>query len=145
MTRFIRNDDLTAPETAHIQLTLWGIHGYYSWSYSNAFLILGGDTTPVEIELENATSDGSSAAISNYASTGVTEKHSPISAFGLPPGGNSAVFKISLIPGQLIDFGVFVTIAQGDHPPTTIFCDPQASNDPIKTPRVPPDREQSNR
>ncbi len=138
MTRFIRNNNLIAQEIPPIHLTLSRINGHCSWSYSVPMLTLSDSSAHVEIELKYFTNDGSSAAISAYASTGVSAEHGPISSFKLPPGGNSAAFDIALFDGQLIDFGVFVTITQGVKPPVTIFCDPQASNDPIKQIQSPP-------
>lgn len=131
MTRFVRNDDQAASGAKHLKLTITGVHGTYSWSYSNASLILGGETGRVEIELKNETSDGSSASIFNYASTGMTETCSPIKSFELSPGGHLAVLTIGLLRHQLIDFGVFVKMTHG-RKETTLFCDPQASNDPVK-------------
>ncbi len=132
MTRFVCNDNLATLGMARIALRITGSHGNYRGTYSDNFLVLGPGNTPVEIELQNETTDGSLAAITDYSSTGVTARRSPIRAFKPSRDGTSAVLTISLLAHQLIDFGVFVELVYGDYPPTIIFCDPQASNDPIK-------------
>lgn len=132
MTRFVCNDNLATLGVARIALTISGSHGNYRGTYSDNFLVLGPGKTPVEIELQNETTDGSLAAITDYSSTGVTARRSPIGSFKPSRDGTSAVMTIGLFAHQLIDFGVFVELTYGDYPPTIIFCDPQASNDPIK-------------
>lgn len=132
MTRFIRNSGPIKPEILSIQLTITGSHGNYSGTYSSNLVLLGEGKTTIEIELLNETTDGSTAVITDYSSTGVTAKHSPIKAFEPINDGQSALMTIRLHPHQLIDFGVFVELKYGKQIPTLLFCDPQASNDPIK-------------
>ena len=132
MTRFVRKGDSTIPEIPRILLAITGSHGGYRGTYSSDLVLIGGGKTTIGIELVNETTDGSSAAITDYSSTGVTARHSPIKPFIPSDDGQSALMTIRLHPHQLIDFGVFVEVRHGKHPPTIIFCDPQASNDPIK-------------
>lgn len=132
MTRFIRNGSPIKPEIPSIQLTIAGSHGNYSGTYSSNLVLLGDGKTTIEIELVNGTTDGTTAVITDYSSTGVTARHSPIKAFEPSDDGQTALMTIGLHPHQLIDFGVFVELRYGRQPPTLMFCDPQASNDPIK-------------
>lgn len=132
MTRFIRNGSPIKPEITSIQLAITGSHGSYRGRYSSNLVLLGDGKTTIEIELLNETTDGSTAFITDYSSTGVSAKHSPIKAFEPINEGQSALMTIRLHPHQLIDFGVFVELRYGRQPPTLMFCDPQASNDPIK-------------
>ncbi len=132
MTRFVRNGDPTIPEIPRILLAISGSHGAYRGTYSSNLVLIGGGKTTIGIELVNETTDGSSAVITDYSSTGVTARHSPIKPFKPSDDGQSALMTIRLHPNQLIDFGVFVAMTYGGQHPTIIFCDPQASNDPIK-------------
>ncbi len=132
MTRFIHNGSSIQPEIPPIKLLITGSHGNYRGTYSNNLVLLGDGKTTIKIELLNDTNDGSSAVITDYSSTGVTAKHSPIKAFKTGDDGKSAHLTISLHPHQLIDFGVFVELTSGNNTLAIIFCDPQASNDPIK-------------
>lgn len=132
MTRFIHNDDLGMPDTKAIELEITKKDQQYTWSYSNKRVIISSFPTPVEIKLRNKTGEPA-AFMDNYASTGVSDEYSPISSLELGKGGQSITFMISLYKYQLIDFGVFVVIEQSGGQ-VILFCDPQASNDPIKTP-----------
>lgn len=132
MTRFIRNGSPITPEIPRIQLLITGSHGNYRGTYSSSLVLLGDGRTTIEIEVLNETTDGSTAFITDYSSTGVTARHSPIKAFEPSDDGQTALMTIGLHPHQLIDFGVFVELRYGKQPPTLMFCDPQASNDPIK-------------
>ncbi len=138
MTRFIQNDDLAAPAAKTIELQIFEIDGGFAWSYSSKRAITVSFAMPIEIKLKNHTD--AKASIFNYASSGMYAStvtpalHSPISSFALDKDGQSVTFTISLFPNQLIDFGVFVLIEQSGRPDVILFCDPQASNDPIKTP-----------
>lgn len=132
MTRFIRNGGPIAPEIPCIQLLITGSHGKYRGTYSSNLVLLGDSKTTIEIKVINETTDGSTASITDYSSTGVSEKQSPIKAFEPSDDGQTALMTIGLHPHQLIDFGVFVELRYGKQPPTLMFCDPQASNDPIK-------------
>jgi hypothetical protein len=104
-------------------------NGHIHWSYSQKVLIVKTGFDNVRIVLDNQT--GLEAYITSYATTGVSPRRSPIKSDKLSRDRQSIELKIELLPHQLIDFGVFV-----DFPSihTTLFCDPQASNDPIKTP-----------
>lgn len=104
-------------------------NGDIHWSYSQKVLIVKTGSDIVSIVLDNQT--GLDAKITSYASTGVSPRRSPIKSHKLSRDGQSIELKIGLLPNQLIDFGVFVDFPDID---MTLFCDPQASNDPIKTP-----------
>lgn len=134
MTRFIRNGSPITTEIPSIQLLITGSHGNYRGRYSSNLVLVGDGKTTIEIELLNETTDGTTAFITDYSSTGVSAKDSPIKAFEPSEDGQSALMTIGLYPHQLIDFGVFVELRYGKQPPTLMFCDPQASNDPIKNP-----------
>lgn len=131
MTRFVRNGDPAVSENGPLMLTITGKYGAYQGTYSNNLVLIGHGKTTIEIQLLNETDDAS-ATIADYSSTGVTAKQSPIKRFAPSPDRQSAIMTISLHPHQLIDFGVFVEVSDGRHPTTILFCDPQASNDPIK-------------
>ena len=133
MTRFIRNGSPITTEIPSIQLLITGSNGNYRGRYSSNLVLVGDGKTTIEIELLNETTDGTTAFITDYSSTGVSAKDSPIKAFEPSEDGQSALMTIGLYPHQLIDFGVFVELRYGKQPPTLMFCDPQASNDPIKT------------
>ncbi len=132
MTTFIRKDNFDTTKVPPIQLTIAGSRGNYRGWYSENFVFLGTAKTTIEIEIQNETTDGSLAAITDYSSSGVTARRSPITSFKPSRDGASAVLTIVSFAHELIDFGVFVELTCGDYPPTVIFCDPQASNDPIK-------------
>ncbi len=138
MTKFIckpndnGNDELTSTENPPIKLVITGSYGNYGWTYfTNRILLYPGHNT-VEIDLINATSDSSRAVITkHYSSTGVTAEHSPITKFEAGVDGQSAQVTIHLCRHQMIDFGVFVELTYDKQAPTLLFCDPQASNDPM--------------
>lgn len=130
MTRIAQGNQLTVLPNETIFLELFEVDGVLMWFYSESIITVNAPNTYIRIALINRTA--AKAAIIDYASTGVSQDHSPIGKFDASPDGQSAVFPISLLPNQLIDFGVFVSIV-GDNIDRTIFCDPQASNDPIKT------------
>lgn len=130
MTRIAHGNLRNMPQNETIFLTLFEADGVLMWFYSESIITINAPTSYVRIALINRTD--AKAAIVDYASTGVSQGHSPIGKFEASPDGQSAVFPISLLPNQLIDFGVFVSVV-GDNVDQTIFCDPQASNDPIKT------------
>ncbi len=133
MSRYLHNRDFPSPGIERIQLKITGSHPNYLWSYSKGAVILGDAPTVIEIDLHNDTLDKSKATLTTYASSGVTAKHSPIMSFATYNSGQSAVLTIGLLPHQVVDFGLFVDLTHEKHPTMTIFCDPQASNDPIKT------------
>ena len=125
MTRLIHKDDLDANQPVTLYLNVVQTSsGKYLWTYFPLPLFLGTGKTEVRINLKYTPIDDSSATISSYASTGFNGANSPISSTGKP---NSAF--ITLQKNQIIEFGVYVTVTGGANP-TTIFCDPQASNDP---------------
>lgn len=132
MTRFIRNSSLVTLDIPSIQLSITGSHGNYQGEYSDNLVLLGDGKTTIKIELQNKTTDGSAAVITDYSSTGVTARRSPIKSFRPSQDGQSVQMTIRLHPHQLIDFGVFVELTHGNLLPTILFCDPQASNDPVK-------------
>jgi hypothetical protein len=141
MTRFLHSGDLAAygnktieaaNGTRTIELEISEKDSEFTWSYKNRHIIIDCSAMPVEIKLKNRTD--AAASITNYASSGVSNTRSPISSFELGKDSQSATFTISLLPNQLIDFGVFVMIEQHGKPAAILFCDPQASNDPIKNP-----------
>ncbi|NOT89368.1 MAG: hypothetical protein HOP03_14480 [Lysobacter sp.] len=137
MTRFLHGGDLAAQGPRTIELDISEKDHEFRWSYKNRHVIIDSSAMPVEIRLNNRTD--ATAYIANYASTGVSSTdvsniRSPISSFELGKDSQSATFTISLLPNQLIDFGVFVMIERRGEPATILFCDPQASNDPIKNP-----------
>lgn len=130
MTRIAHGNHRNVRPNAPLYLEIFELDGVVLWSYSESMIIVDTPSTDIRIVLVNRTS--AKAAIVDYATTGVSQGHSPIKPFGRSPDGQSAVFQLNLLPNQLIDFGVFVSLV-GDNIDTTIFCDPQASNDPIKT------------
>ncbi len=135
MTRYAHNRDHSSPAIQQIQLNIWGEYPDYQWKYSTPGVIIGDNPAVIEIELQNDAN--ARAIITTYACTGVTAKHSPIISFAADNGRKAplAVLTIGLRPHQVIDFGLFVELANDDKGTrTTVFCDPQASNDPIKTP-----------
>lgn len=132
MTTFIRKDNSGTTKVPPIRLTIAGSRGNYRGWYSENFVFLGTSKTTIEIEIRNETSDGALAAITDYSSSGVTARRSPITSFEPSRDGTSAVLTIVSFAHELIDFGVFVEVTRDGYPPTTIFCDPQASNDPIR-------------
>lgn len=130
MTRIAHGNHRNGRPNATLNLELFEQDGVVLWSYSENLILVDTPSTDIRIVLVNRT--GAKASILDYASTGVSQGHSPIRPFVSSPDGQSAVFQLNLLPNQLIDFGVFVSLV-GDNIDTTIFCDPQASNDPIKT------------
>jgi hypothetical protein len=135
MTRFIHRPKPIKPQDTTVYLTISGVYGHYSGSYSTRSLIFHDLSADITIKIVNKTLDGISVKIDNYASTGVAGSNDPIDNFTVKHCGQSATFTLNLLEHQLIDFGVFVVIeTEGKTEPTILFCDPQASNDPIKTP-----------
>ncbi len=132
MTRFVQNDHLGADGIKILELTISDTSSGFTWSYSSKRIITGKSATPVEVKLVNNTS--ADVAIVDYASTGVSDLHSPIAEFELNSNQQLATFLIELYPRQLIDFGLFVSVKPAGEPPIILFCDPQASNDPIVRP-----------
>jgi hypothetical protein len=136
MARFIQHDDPAAPMAKTVELDILETNGKFTWSYSSTRVIRVKLGMSIEIKLKNYTD--AKASILDYASTGVHGPHSPISLFTLGKDQQSATFTIDLFARQLIDFGVFVKIEKSGSPDVILFCDPQASNDPIKDPLNPP-------
>lgn len=130
MTRIAHGKQVDVLPNETIFLELFEVDGALMWFYSESIITINAPKTYIRIALINRTAG--KASIVDYASTGISQDHSPIGKFDASPDGQSAVFPISLLPNQLIDFGVFVSIVGGGID-RTIFCDPQASNDPIKT------------
>lgn len=129
MTRFIRGP--LSSEVACIQLTITESHGKYHFTYSDNSLVFTEHQNSVVIKLAPTTDF--SAEITNYSSTGITADYSPITSFHVCNGGQSAKITIQLYRNQLIDFGVFVNLKNATTGvQQTLFCDPQASNDPLK-------------
>jgi hypothetical protein len=125
MTRCVHKAGLDKHEPVVLYLSVvQKSSGEYAWSYFPRALLLAKGTTEILIKLKYSPIDNSTASITSYASTGFNGDVSPISSTGRK---NSAYMTIHA--NQIIDFGVFVTISGGLNP-TTIFCDPQASNDP---------------
>lgn len=130
MTRFIRGS--VSDKVACIQLTITESHGKYHGTYSDSSLIFTEHQNSVVIKL-TPTPDNFSAEIASYSCTGITAEYSPITSFDVGDDGQSAKITIQLYRNQLIDFGVFVNLKNTTTGvQQTIFCDPQASNDPIK-------------
>lgn len=130
MTRLAQKDHHKPSDEVTLTLTLtMAKNGDIDWFYSEKVIILGAESSKIRIVLDNRT--GLEAKITTYASTGVSARHSPIKFLGLGPNDHSIEIRLTLLPNQLIDFGVFVHFPDIEK---TIFCDPQASNDPIKTP-----------
>ncbi len=125
MTRCIHKDglDINNPVTLYLTIVQRS-SGDYSWSYFPNTLFLGEGKTDIKIKLKYTAIDDSKAKIAGYASTGFNNGKSPISSTGV----KDSAF-ITILPNQIIDFGVYIAITGGMNP-TTIFCDPQASNDP---------------
>lgn len=124
MTRCVHKHDcdINKPVTLYLSV-VQDSSGNYSWSYLPHSLYLGEGATEIQVRLKYTQIDDSSATIAGYASTGFNSGVSPVSNID----GNSAC--LTMLPNQIIDFGVFVEVKGGTNP-TTIFCDPQASNDP---------------
>ncbi|MDQ3287353.1 MAG: hypothetical protein M3Q42_03660 [Pseudomonadota bacterium] len=135
MIRFIHNGNLTKPEVRqHIKLIITGSReDGYRWIYSSNFIHLGPRETKVAIEIVNEALGIDSASIVDYCSTGVTESYTPIKKFTLATPEKPAVLTIRVPAKQLIDFAVFVDLKIGGEVVATLFCDPQASNDPDPT------------
>lgn len=135
MTSFVYNDHLPIPNAPRvIQLTITECTDHtLIWQYSEKHLIVGKSEAEIIIQLVNKTL--AKSVITTFASSGVTENHVPIKAqsFHVPEDGQSASFPVSLLPNQLVNFGVFVHLVWASGAEMTLFCDPQASNDPIKT------------
>ncbi len=130
MTRFIHNDDLGTNKPVTISLTvIQNQPGKFYWFYSDSQILLGVGNTLLTIALEyiDKTGDGSTASITSYASTGFDNGVSPISTKGISVTDAGI---ITMLANQIIDFGVFVTVKNGKNTVATLFCDPQASNDP---------------
>lgn len=136
MTSFVYNEKSPVPNGPRtIDLTITeGPNKTLAWAYSHKHIILNGSVAEILIQLINKTQ--ALAAIATYASSGVTEAQQPIKSdsFCRRGDGQAASFSISLLPNQLVNFGVFVSLLWPDGSETMLFCDPQASNDPIKTP-----------
>jgi hypothetical protein len=132
MTRFVLHPQPIEQAYMSLQLTITGARGNYDGTYSQKSMILRATSTSIAIKIANKTEDNASVKIVNYASTGVTESHHPIHCFRVEHDGQSATFMLDLLEHQSIDFGVFVEIkTEGKAEPTIIFCDPQASHDPL--------------
>lgn len=124
-----------SPEEASIDmaLTIVEVNGRYKWWYSDPLIIVRSPSVTVNLRLNFMSLDGTRARILCHACTGVTRKHSPIRHFHRHDDC-SASFELSLRKHQMVDFGIFVEVqGWGCNLPSTLFCDPQASNDPIKT------------
>lgn len=146
MTRFISNGDQDASKgcikkgrirKVPIKLIITGSSESYRWMYSSRFVHLDRcNPTEIDIEVLYETTDIDSAVITDYCSTGITKSYSPIQKFTPSVAGTSSVkgkpatLTILLTDHQMIDFGVFVELKKGKKL-VTLFCDPQASNDPI--------------
>lgn len=130
MTRITHLNGRNAEPEVVLLLTIWQTGDTIKWSYSKDLIIVN-EQTHISILLANQTS--LKANITSYASTGVSAEHLPLKTSEQNDAGQWIRLQLSLLPNQLIDFGVFVHLV-GDDIDTTIFCDPQASNDPIKTP-----------
>lgn len=130
MTRIAHGNHPDVPHELTLSLRILE-NGNIHWSYSEKVIILDAQPKEILIVLKNETH--LEAEITSYASTGVSHRHSPIKSHKLNRDGKSIEIQIGLLPNQLIDFGVFVHV-WGNGVDKTIFCDPQASNDPIKTP-----------
>jgi hypothetical protein len=130
MTRIAHGKHPNVPHELTLSLKMLE-NGHIHWSYSEKVIIVDADPREIRIVLNNETD--LEAKITTYASTGVSPRRSPIKSHKLKRDGQSIEIQIQLLKNQLIDFGVFVHL-WGDGVDTTIFCDPQASNDPIKTP-----------
>lgn len=125
MTRCVHDATLDNNEPVVLYLSIVQRNSReYTWSYFPRSLHLGEGKNEILITLRYAPIDDSTASITGYASTGFNGKVSPVSSTGRK---NSAY--LTILPNQIIDFGVFVTISGGLQP-KTLFCDPQASNDP---------------
>lgn len=129
MTRFVHKQGQDIDKPVSLYLTVvQDSSGNYSWSYLPRSLFLGPGKTQIDVKLKYSPIDDSSAAIAGYASTGFSNGVSPVS---LTNEKNSAYLDI--LSNQIIDFGVYVEVKGGANP-ATIFCDPQASNDPKVSP-----------
>jgi hypothetical protein len=125
MTRCVHKHDQDTNKPVSLYLTVvQDSSGNYRWSYLPSSLFLGEGKTKIEIKLKYTPIDDSSAKIAGYASTGFSDGVSPVS-----PAKEKNSAYLTILPNQIIDFGVFVEVTGGANP-TTIFCDPQASNDP---------------
>ncbi len=127
MTRFIHNSDSPPVVSAESTLT---IKENGTFSYSPKSLILGDAWTKIIIHLNfEKPTDGATAKIASYSSS----LPKRIDSFTVACDGKSASLCIKLKRYELIDFGVLVELTQKDGTTIHVFCDPQASNDPIKT------------
>lgn len=135
MTRLVHRDGRPAPAPIPLTLTIFeNENGGYAWAYSDNLLLVPGGVASIRIVLKNATENGARARVNDFASTGMTQRNSPIKSFSPEHDGRAAILELGLLPNQLIDFGVFVEVTRTGHDTVILFCDPQASNDPIKTP-----------
>ena len=124
MPRFIAHSG-QAQSVINFTLTLSGSEGNYTGLFSPSYVAMVPRSSTVTVTLINNT-DGT-AAFKNYASTGFIGGKSPISSFKVKNGS----FNLTLQEHQLIDFGYLMCITFNGTP-YCIFCDPQASNDPIQ-------------
>jgi hypothetical protein len=139
MTRFARHHRKHDDAAGHVDLILniRATRNGYEGSYSEPQFFVKHRNTPVRIDL---TYDKSlTAKITNYASSGQGLFRGPIRGFRIENDGNTARFRMHLRPHQLINFGMFIDVYPDGRKEQvqTIFCDPQASNDPTKTPMLP--------
>ncbi|MFD0726659.1 hypothetical protein [Lysobacter brunescens] len=139
MTRFARHHRKHDDAAGHVELILniRTTRNGYEGSYSEPHFFVKHRTTHVRIDL---TYDKALIArITNYASSGLGLFRRPIRGFHIENDGQTARFRMHLRPHQLINFGMFIDVGplDGKTPMQTIFCDPQASNDPTKTPIMP--------
>lgn len=147
MTKFIHNPALILPmesrsssETCapdkkrfEVELTIVRVDGRYKWWYSNPLIVVRDMQIDVYLNLNFMSRDPAWAEISSYASSGVSSGKKPIFNFNTEKNNQSASFKLNLEEHEMIDFGIFVTVHDQNKNPDILFCDPQASNDPIKT------------
>ncbi len=139
MTRFARHHRKHDDAEGHVDLILniRDTGNGYEGRYSEPHFFVKHRTTHVRIDL---THDKSLVAkITNYASSGLGLFYGPIRGFCIENDGKTARFRMHLRRHQLINFGMFIDVGprDGKEPVQTIFCDPQASNDPTKTPMRP--------
>ncbi|MFZ2751853.1 MAG: hypothetical protein WAZ48_00230 [Lysobacteraceae bacterium] len=124
MPRFIAHSG-QAQSAINFTLTLTGSEGKYTGLFSPSLIPMAPGSSTVTVTLVNQT-DGT-AAFKNYASTGFIGGKSPIASFKARNGS----FNLTLQDHQIVDFGYLVCITFNGAP-YYIFCDPQASNDPIQ-------------
>ena len=144
MGNIIHSSYLAATSTPAISLTVTGSSatGYQATYTAGSTIFLPVGISKISITLNANFGDSSSAVIYSYASTNVTGELSqlsvkdyktPVTNFYIAQIGFPGSITLQLLPNQVVYFGLLVLITPAQGNAITLFCDPQASNDPKTT------------